>query len=328
MKRGLILLRILGIVALVMVGFAWIAYPVFAIAEPTSVSLDNIVVFQDLLYTDDFLAVVPYNIPFTLAPDENIAQTFIFRMIDTDNVTELGAVLASPAYDDGYGSGIVSFYFASGVAWNQPYIFRVQQNPTYYPAGQTWDFIIGESNYSSSSDQAAALKTKVVDSATFLTTTFGVALLGKSEAGVTVLSTYGELYYLNAIPALQSMCPSLFEVQLTNPDYTKRSWDTAFAEALKTKYSGTIFYEFMTGYAGLFNMETSAAMMVLSIIAFVAMVLVSVWKFKANMMSAFIDGYTLLLLLMLQGFFPMIAAGAVAFCSVALGGVILFLNRA
>lgn len=329
MKSGRVLLRLIGIMMLGILPVVTIATPALASTpEPTTVSLEEIVVFHDLLVTDDFLAFVPYEISFVTEPDANIGETYIFRLLSPDGSTENGTALATPAYNGGYGSGAVSFYFASGMTSGLAYIFRVQQNPAYYPSPQYWDFVIGDSNYSTASDQEAALKAKVVDSATFLATGFAVSLLAKSESGATILSTYGELYYLDAIPGLQSMCPSLFSVQLEDPDFTKRTWSITFAETIKTKYSGTFIYDFMTGFAGLFSLETSPAMNFFSIILFVILIGVSVWKFKASMLSAFLDGYALLLLLMLMGFFSMIWAGFVAFCSAVVGGAILFFKRA
>src|SRR4030042_3929128 len=112
------------------------------------------------------------------------------------------------------------------------------------------------------------------------------------------------------------MSPQLFSVQTESPDYTKRSWSFSFANALKTKYDGTFIEDFMTGYAGLFSMDSSAAMNILSVIMFVALMGLAVWKFKATMLSAFMDGYTFLLLLMLLGFFDMMWAGFMAFAAV------------
>lgn len=322
------LLRILISLIVALAAVLVIAVPALALEEPTTVSLDDIAVFGALIEDEDFLAVVPYNIAFTSEPEPNIDATFIFRLLSPDGSTENGTALAVPAYNGGYGYGVVSFYFSSGMEWGEAYIFRVQQNPTYYPTAQYWDFTIGESNYSTASDQAAALKAKIVDSATFLAPLYEVNLLAKSEAGSTVLSTYGELYYLDVIPQLNTMCPNLFSVQLENPDYTQRTWDTAFAENLETKYEDTIFGDFMTGFAGLFSSDVSTTMSILSLIVFAILVGLSVYKFKGTMLSAFIDGYALLILLMLMGFFSMIAAGGMAFCSVVLGGIILFLNRA
>lgn len=260
-------------------------------------------------------------------PDDNIDETFLFRLMSTDGSTENGTVLAYPKYTGGYGKGVVSFYFASGMTWEAAYIFRVQENPAFYPSPQYWDFPIGATNYSSDNVQADALKTKIIDSANELSLVFGDDLVSTTEAGAMVLTTYGELYYLNIISGLQIMCPALFSVQLETPDYTKRTWSTTFAEDLRTKYSGTFIADFMTGYAGLFSMQESSAMNFLCIILFIALIFLSVWKFKASMLSGFTDGYALLLVLMLNGFFSMIWAGMIAFLAVVIGGVILFLNR-
>ena len=222
--------------------------------EPNSVKLEDIEVFNSLLVDDDFLAVVPYYIPYTTPPSISIDKAFIFRVLSADGTTDLGSTLAYPYDNDGYGYGIVSFYIASGMTVGTAYIFRVQQNPVVYPTPQYWDFTIGDSNYCPATNNVtmqAALKAKIVTIAKSLSASYDVALLTKSESGATVLSGDGELYFLSAIPGLQSMCESLFAVQLENPDFTRRTWSYALANALKTKYAGTFFEEFMTGFAGL-----------------------------------------------------------------------------
>lgn len=308
--------------------FTVIAKPAYAAEpEPTTVSLTDIVIFQNLIDTGDFLAVVPYQVSYTTEPTQNIDETYIFRLLSPDGLTENGTVTAYPYYNGGYGNGVVSFYFAAGMSFNGSYIFRVQQNPAVYPAAQYWDFIITDSNYSAAADQQVALKTKVVTSATFLSTVYSVALLSTSESGATVLSASGELYYLNAIPGLQQMAPNVFAVNLEDPDFTKRTWATTFADALRTKYNGTLLDEFFTGYAGLLSNTKSATATVISLILAVALILFSVWKGRATMLAATVDGYNALLLFMLLGIFPMEAAGGVAFGSTVMAGVVLFLNR-
>ena len=320
--------KVILAITIALLAIVGLILPVLAMAEPDSVSLDDIEIFQNLIVTGDFLAVVPYSIPFTAPlPDNDISKTFFFRLLSPDGLTENGTALATVYHDKGYGSGIVSFYFPSGMVWNSAYIFRVQQNPTYYPLAKYWDFTIGASTYSTDTDQAAALKAKILDTATLLTTEFGVVLTARSESGSNVLSSYGELYYLAAIPGLQQMSPDLFSVELTSPEYTKRTWSTSFADNLKTKYYGTFIWDFMTGSGELFATGTSATMTVLSIFMCVALIILSVWKFKASMLAATTDGFALLLLLMLMGFFPMVAAGGIAFAAVFIGGMILLLNR-
>lgn len=295
---------------------------------PDSVSLDNIVIFNGLLVAGDFLAVAPYEIPFTTPPDPNINETYIFRLLSADGSTDLGTITANPAYNGGYGQGIISFYIESGMVTGTAYIFRVQQNPAYYTSPQYWDFVADNTTYSEAADQALALAAKVIATAEILAPEYDVTLLDTTESGGTILSTYGELYYLNAIPGLQLMSPTLFSVQLTNPDYTQRSWSTTFADNIKTNYAGTIVEDFMTGYAGMFSLQTSPAMNSLSVVIFLIVVVISVWKFKATTLSALLDGYAVLLLLMLMGFFGMVWAGFIAFASAVIGGAIIFFKRA
>jgi hypothetical protein len=315
------------IVALLITVTIALPMPVQAMDEPNSVSLYDIEIFNSLAVANDFLAIVPYHIPFTTIPTNAIDQTFLFQIISPDGATINGTSLAYPRYTGGYGYGIVSFYFSSGMTWGNAYIFRVQENPAYYSSPQYWDFAVGLSQYSTDTDQAGALRAKIIDSAKELTTLWTVDLLTTSDAGGTILSTYGELYYGGAVPGLTTFCPALFSVQVRTVTYTKRSWTYALADSMQTKYAGTIIESFMTGYAGLFSMQTSSAMTFLSVIFFILIILLAVWKFRATMLSAFIDGYAFLLFMMLIGAFNMIYAGLVAFLAAMMGGIILFLNR-
>lgn len=305
-----------------------LALPVAAMDEPDSVDLHDIEVIGGLLTSGDILVIVPYSIPFTVQPDDNIDKTFTFRMLSADASTEIGSVLAAPKYEGGYGGAIVSFYISSNTTWEEAYVFRVQQNPAFYPVPLHWDESIGASNYSVNGTGASIyLRAKIIDVADDLSAAFGVELLATGEGGLTVLSTYGELYFIAAVPGLQAMCPELFSVQIVTPSYDKRSWSTTLADSLRTKYAGTFIADFMTGYAGLFSMAESSAMNFLSIILFVVIIFVSIWKFKGTMLSGFVDGYALLLLLMLSGFWSMELNGLLAFLSTLIAGVILFLNK-
>ena len=307
--------------------------------QPTTASLNNIAVFRNLVDTGDFLAVVPYTLEFTTAPTIPITETYLFTMLSADGSTMLGTTLAPAQYDLGYGQGVVSFYYsaASNMTWGEEYIFRIQQNPAYYPTPQKWDFTINASNYSSywlswlspGASQASALKAKIISLAQALTPVFGVSLLSRSESGQTVLSpSSGEVYFLEAIPGIQWMASSLFGVELISPSYAKRSWSTSFADALRTKYAGTFVYDFMTGYAGLFNIEVSTGGNVFSFFMALTLIIVSILKFKATLLSALLDGYVMLLLFMQMGFFSMIWAGFIAFVSAVVGGAIIFFKRA
>lgn len=311
---------------LVVTAVVAIAGPAMAADEPDSVTLSDIKIYEDLIASGDMLAVVPYDIPFTVTPDDDIGDMFLFRMLSADGTTEIGAATPYPYYNLGYGEGVVSFYIESGGTWDEEYIFRVQENPAFYDSPNYWDFVVGPENYASSSDMALELKADIIDIATTLSTVYGVALLSTND-GIVNLSTYGEIYFQNAIPGLAVMTPTLFSVQVRTPTYTRRSWDYTLANALKTKWDDTFIGDFMTGYAGLFSTETETAMNFLSIILFALVMFISIKKFNGNLYSGFIDGYAFLMLLMLNGFFSMILTGFIAFISITAGGVILFLNR-
>lgn len=321
------LLRVIGICVILAVTFGIFVTPCYATDEPDSVSLYDITIFEDLITTGDMLVVAPYSIPFTTLPDDALGELFLFRWLSADGLTELGASVPFAYQDLGYGAGVVTFYLESGGVWNTAYIFRVQENPAYYTTPLYWDFVVGPANYSSASDQSAALRLTILGIANTLTTEYGVELLSTSESGVVNLSTYGEIYFMNAIPGLSTMCPTLFSVQVRSPDYTKRTWSYTLANTLKTRYSGTFIEDFMTGYAGLTNTDVRTSMNVMSIILFTILVLVSVKVFKANTYAAVTDGYALLLVLMINSFIDMVLVGFIAFILVATGGVVLFLNR-
>lgn len=324
MKRAIKYTGLAFLVALISI--IWLSSPAFANDEPDEMvdALYDIRIFEDLITTGDFLAIVPYDIPFASTPDETINDTFLFRMLDGS--TELGVVTAYPYYDKGYGKGVVSFYFESGTTWETAYTFRIQENPTYYPAALYWDFVINASNYSSDSDQSEALRAKIIDVGSYLSIEYDQELLTTAE-GLTVLSTYGGLYFLNAIPGLQTMSPELFYLQVRTPSYEKRTWSYTLAESMRTRYDGTFIGDFMTGSAGMFSTTSSVAGNMISILLFAAIIFVSIRWFKGNTLSGFMDGYAFLLLLMLLGWFDMVLAGLMAFICMAIGGVVLFLNR-
>lgn len=324
MKKNLLKIIIVVLIAVVLIPAGTASA---ADEQPTTVELYDIEIFNSLILEDDFLAIVPYQISFDTDPDVPIDTTYIFRLLNPAGTEELGVNTAVTTYNDGYGRGIVSFYVESGMTANTSYIFRIQQNPGYYDSPQYWDTVVSFSNYNEEADQSAALKDKIVDTAVDLTPEFGVSLLTTTESGSTVLSTYGELYYIAAVPGLQVMCPTLFGVQLTNPDFTKRTWSTSLATTLQTKYAGTFIDDFMTGYAGLFSIEKYPAAGGISVALFVILVVLSIIKFRASILAAILDGYCLLLLLMLMGFFSMIWAGFAAFFAAVIGGAILLFKR-
>lgn len=297
--------------------------------DPDSVSLYDMAVYRHLIEEDDYLAVIPYSIPYTTEPDLSIDKTFIFRFIDTDGTTELGVCLAFPYINGGYGDGIVSFYFDADSAptWDTQYTIRVDGNPSQFDEPDSWQFTLSASAYSSYDTQdgnQALLQSEVIAIARDLEVSWGIDLLGESDVS-TVLGDYGEAYFRNAIYGLQNMCPSLFSVEIVPLEPSDKVWSNTFAGAFATKYNGTFWGDAMTGFGGLLNVETSSATTLISLIFIIALIGFAIWKFKATTNSGFIHGFAALGLFTLLGSFSFTIHGLVAFmCSVAAAMVLFF----
>ncbi len=232
-----------------------IALPVHAttISEPSpepSITLETIHVNRFTAVTADMVITGLYNIPYTTLPttvDPNWTadKTFIFRLISTDNTTELGSVTPYAYFVSGYRQGVFSFYFpaASAPAWGQPYIIRISENPALFATPQSWDYAIPTSAYTAllSTDhvgQQADLADRVITLAHTLEPLYSASLTATS-GGRTTLSSTGENYFRGAIYGLQAMAPTVYFLQDTPLDYTATSWTTTQFDTYATRFSGT-----------------------------------------------------------------------------------------
>ena len=109
-------------------------YSVLAAAHPDSnPTIDEIHINRNLIETGDVLIYALYNIPYASTPDERVDQLFVFRLMDTDGVTELGRNEAYAYVNRGYGQGVISFYFDASDAstWGQAYYIRISEKPGF-----------------------------------------------------------------------------------------------------------------------------------------------------------------------------------------------------
>lgn len=315
--------------------------------DPSGVSLYNEAVYRHLLEDDDFLFIVPYTLTYGSTPDTKIDDAFLFQLYDTDNTTLLGTVTAYPYFTNGYGEGMIAFYFDadSDLVWEESYIIRVQENPSQFETPTYWDFPLSAADYTSADTQytnQVALNATIQGIATNLSITWDMDLLSQTEGGI-VLSSYGENYFRNAVPRLQEMCPTLFSVQVEEPDFSERDWDYTIADAMLTRYNGTFIGDSMTGFAGLFGSDTTPTWNMLSIIMFAILICVEMaWTrkrregkfifsskpFAANIWAASVDGFALLIYFTLLGMFSMVLNGLISFLCAVVAGLVLFLNRA
>jgi hypothetical protein len=338
-KKRLLRIGLASLAALVIVTPLFINEGVQAdTAQPTSLTLHDISVYNSLITDNDTLFIVPYSIPYGTTPVDTIDKTFIFKLMDGPNL--IGSVKAYPFYDYGYGQGLISFYFPpdSGIVWNTEYKIVITENPAFFLSPTSSSFTVGTGDYSTYSENQTAnrelLQTKVTSLAQEFTIAWGMAATPLTEQGGDgiILSTYGAAYFRNAIYGLQSMCPALFLLQTTNLDYTTRTWDYSFATALQNTFLGTwVYSDILAGFSGLWNVPTSTATSMISFLLAIVIFCISVGLAQGSPQSvqgAFLDATTILIFSTLSGFFSAILDAALAFFFVLVGGWILLFNKA
>ncbi len=237
--------------------------PAMAATSPpdSTPSMEDINVYRHLMETDDFLLIAKYNLPYATAPNASATQAYLFRLLDTDNVTSL---LSNEAYaysNNGYGYGVIAFYASAADAptWGLNYNIQIIGKPTEFASASnvTWNYPVISGAYSRSSTQAGnqeALGDDILGIAQDLEDAWTAILLENSDVGL-VLSSTGRLYFKNSIPGLQVMAPGIFPIQINDPDYTAENWTNAQATTYRTRLSGTWVGDVYENVATLFGME-------------------------------------------------------------------------
>ena len=245
-------LRIIALVLLLAI-FLISATPVYAdTPDPDSTpAIQSFNVYRNLLETGDWLLIIYANIPYGTLPDTPVTQTFIWRMIALDGVTELGDTVGYAYNDDGYGYNVYSMYWsaaevtANGMVWNTAYTVRLSGNPVVFDTPPTYNYTIAIGDYSTltvTADVQAELAARLLTIAGELDTHWGVpvvpSLLSEAEAGM-VLSIYGEAFYRGAIFGVQNLAPTMFSVIIRNLNVVDRTWTDNYSVNLTTMWGGT-----------------------------------------------------------------------------------------
>jgi len=222
-------------------------------STPTVVQID---VYQNMREPGDWLVLIYATIPYGDIPDQPVTETFIWRMFDTDSVTELGSTVGY-AYnvgthqDDGFGYNVYSMYWDSanvtalGMTWNTSYPVRLSGNPAVFETPPVYNYTIGISDYSTETVQADVqleLAARVLSLANDLNVKWGLSatysLLIEEETGAK-LSTYGQAFFRGAIYGIQALAPGVFPAEIRLVDVAAREWDTEYSENVTGQWGGT-----------------------------------------------------------------------------------------
>ena len=245
------LTRLISILALAMLGLM-LSSPVFAIDSPDSLQINAVYVYRHCLETNDQLYIVKYYADYDPDADpltddnpaENITEAYLGRLMD--GVDELGSTAPYAYYDDGYDEGIFAIYFSASnpdlPTWANAYTMKLEGNPTLtwtaVPSIQVGVFDLWSSSTSINETQAE-LAARILYLADQLEMAWGINMVDSTGTG-SYLSDYGEAYFTNAIPNIQSMAPDAFVGSSAQPNFAIRTPGTDYADDRADSVNGTM----------------------------------------------------------------------------------------
>lgn len=331
--------RWLVLILLPLVAILLIATPVYATTLPPD-STPTIVefnVYRNVLNNGDWLLLIYSNIPYLTTPTAPAWQTFMWRFMKTDIVTEFGVTLPNSWNNNGYGYNLTTMYFdagnvtASGMTWNTAYPIRLSGNPVAFTTPPEYNYSLSAADYSTltvPADVKTALGIRLLAIAADLDIRWGMglsySLLNQTESG-TVLSIYGEAFFRSAIYGLQGMCPSIFAYVVSNLDLTARTWSLSYITYLENQYVGTWADTAKHAGATLFGTDFDLTAMLITLLACVGIGVCSI-MLAGDAWHGVADARTGLIACTRLGFFGLgflglLAAIAVLYGSARLWGV-------
>ncbi len=305
-----------------------VCVPVYAdTAQPTSVTVEDIAVNRHVIQSNDMVIYALYNIEYSVVPTDKVNSTFIFRLIDTDEITELGTNTAYAYRTSGYGYGVISFYFpaATAPAWGGAYTIRVSENPAVFSAPVDFNFPIDSGAYSAETTADAnrrEMGLNIFNLADILSNAWTLSLTSESDTGL-VLSSSGEFYFGHAISGVRTMAPSIFLAQTKDPEYTDTTWDTSQADAYEDRFNETYVKTGIDGIASLFNTTYSMIGSIIILIACVLVIILAV-KLQIKPSAGVVCAFAIFLVGVVLGWVPMaIMSVAVLICSIFLAAKLI-----
>ena len=224
--RGALLL--FGLAALLLL----VTIPVSAVpANPDSITLHTVKVFQNIFEANDVLFVTSYDVEYTNEPTEPASATFEIAILD-------GTTLVQRRSLNYYQYNIQSVYFnaadAASLTWGKEYKVRVQGTPTYFTLTEnvTMDTITLSSSHwisGTMTESRELLKLHCISLAATLEDVWNIVLLVTTTTG-QVLNSTGRITFLDAIPELDSAVPDLFQVATSTVAVTKQTRTAAYEE--------------------------------------------------------------------------------------------------
>ncbi|WP_231927048.1 hypothetical protein [Dehalococcoides mccartyi] len=259
--------------------------PVLAVdpATPTTFTLDSVQVVTNILEDDDMVVAFRYNITYSSGqPSIPANKLFHFRLMDTDGITQLGAIEPYPYYNSGYGQGFSAFYFAGDAApdWESALVLKMVGNPQYWASPPEVNYTLTSADYSqlsTRSENSSLLGNYIIETCRDLEINWSVKLVTETPQG-TILNDTGAAYGRGTIPGLQNMCPQIFSSQQQVIDIPDQTWTNTKLNEWIHQFDGTVVGDALIGLSDLFSVSW---IILTSLICVVLVILVFVWGMLA-----------------------------------------------
>lgn len=217
--------RLFVVVVLICVALLLAATPVLAVANPDSISIGDVYVFEDVLEAGDVLVYVRYDVDYAVEPSEDADETFQMAIYGTNGIT-LIAVRPLNYYQE----NIISIYLSAAtntLTTGGAYYIRIMGNPAIFAMLEnvTMDtrVLTGGDWYT-----AAELGGIMLTQAGILQTDWSITLLAND-----LLNTTGATYFLKAIPNLSTMAPNIFGTVTSSFTYINTAFNNTGLNMVK-----------------------------------------------------------------------------------------------
>lgn len=236
-----------------------------AVADPDSIAIPSVRVFQNLFSSGDQLFVIEEKVMYATNITQAATDAF-FTMVNTATVNYTRPL---PYYE--HSLSAIYLTAAQAIPWGSATNITVSGNPVFFPTlteGVNKETLsLGPGNWIAGSltDSPGYLQAWCVTLAETLQLSWGITLLDSIDK----LNAVGGQFFQVIIPGLPTICPSLFEVatEYVTPD--SKTHSKAYETALLTRM-GTGLHDAIQGIADVIHIPfTLTGLLLMGIMFFI-----------------------------------------------------------
>lgn len=299
-----------------------LAIPIFwsgtalALANPSSISLEIVRVFEDVWETGDQLYFIEYKCMYDPTPSEDASDTFFVGIYDGSTLLRSKSLMY-------YDHNILCLYLdpESALVSEGAYSVKLAGNPAYFT---TLSEGANQSSWGLSSSHwlpGTYICDFVIDEAETLETSWGIDLLDTNNR----LNDTGETTFELQIPALQSVCPDIYAYSVTYPVPTVANNASTYQPVLNTYTPSRLQAAFngignWIGIPGVYVGGILAAGLYLLLVG-------RLYLATGSQVGSIVIGMPFFLLMFLIGIIPLVVFFVFGTIVIVLAGIVFILGR-